>query len=214
VLPRALARFSSAVCTLSEEGFFAVTKLHAQHTCVGAARVARSVENTQRWLLLKIPEVIAIDGKMTPKQIVDNLRLKFGVDVNEKAARRTAHHNERSLPTSRDAHLKLNLDPDTGAIRSLFICPQTSREAFRHCRKIVAMDGTLTKNAVHRQGSRKLDLEGLRRMKHAPEVPTTVATAGKPVTPLLTALPGCQWPRNSGSTNSARGLEVGGLQWG
>jgi hypothetical protein len=35
-----------------------------------------------------VPEVIAIDCKMTPKQIVDNLRLQFGVDVNENAARR------------------------------------------------------------------------------------------------------------------------------
>jgi hypothetical protein len=33
--------------------------------------------------------MIAIDGKMTPKQIVDNLRLKFGVDVNEKAVGQT-----------------------------------------------------------------------------------------------------------------------------
>jgi hypothetical protein len=32
--------------------------------------------------------MIAIDGKVTPKQIVGNLRLKFGVDVNKKAARR------------------------------------------------------------------------------------------------------------------------------
>jgi hypothetical protein len=117
--------------------------------------------------LRKVPEVIAIDGKMTPKQIVDNLRLKFGVDVNEKAARRakatllkkdtTSQREEyHRLPAYIDelreanpgAHLKLNLDPDTGAFRSLFICPQTSREAFRHCRKIVAMDGTFTKNAV------------------------------------------------------------------
>jgi hypothetical protein len=30
----------------------------------------------------------------------------------------------------------------------LFICPQASQEAIRHCRKIVAMDGTSTKNAV------------------------------------------------------------------
>jgi hypothetical protein len=45
-------------------------------------------------------------------------------------------------------HLKLNLDPDTGAFLSMFICPQTSREASRHCRKIVAMDGTFTKNSV------------------------------------------------------------------
>jgi hypothetical protein len=42
-------------CAQNEEGFFAVTKLHAEHTCVGAARVARSVENTQRWLLRKVP---------------------------------------------------------------------------------------------------------------------------------------------------------------
>jgi hypothetical protein len=50
-------------------------------------------------------------------------------------------------------------------------------------------------------------------MKHAPEVPTTVVTAGKPVTPLLAALPGCQWPRNSGSTQRADlklGAAVGG----
>jgi hypothetical protein len=48
--------------------------------------------------LRKVPEVIAIDGKMTPKQIVDNLRLKLGVDVNAKAVRRAAKegHHERS----------------------------------------------------------------------------------------------------------------------
>jgi hypothetical protein len=121
----------------------------------------------QRWLLRKVPEVIAIDGKMTPKQIVDNLRLKFRVDVNEKTAWRakatllkkdtTSQREEyHRLPAYIDelqdanpgAHLKLNLDPDTGAFRSLFICPQTSREAFRHCHKIVVMDGTFTKNAV------------------------------------------------------------------
>jgi hypothetical protein len=50
--------------------------------------ITRNVENTQRWLLRKVPEVIAIDGKIALKQIVDNLRLKFGVDVNDKAARR------------------------------------------------------------------------------------------------------------------------------
>jgi hypothetical protein len=104
---------------------------------------------------------------MTPKQIVDNLRLKFGVDVNEKTAWRakatlpkkdtTSQREEyHRLPAYIDelqeanpgAHLKLNLDPDTGAFRSLFICPQTSRETFRHCHKIVAMDGTFTKDAV------------------------------------------------------------------
>jgi hypothetical protein len=88
----------------NKEGFFAVIKLHAEHTCVGVARVARSVENTQRWLLRKVPEVIAIDGKMTPKQVVDNLRLKFGMDVNEKAAPRVAkegHHvTTRGVPPS------------------------------------------------------------------------------------------------------------------
>jgi hypothetical protein len=62
-------------CAQNMESFFAVTKLH---TCVGAACVARSVENTQRWLLCKVPGVIAIDSTMTPKQIVDNLQLKFG----------------------------------------------------------------------------------------------------------------------------------------
>jgi hypothetical protein len=109
-------------CTLNEEGSFTVTKHHAQHTCLGAARVAKRAENTQRWLLLKIPEVIAIDGKTTPKQIVDNLRMNFGVDVNEKAMllkKDTTSQREESqrLPAYIDelreanpvAHLKLNL---------------------------------------------------------------------------------------------------------
>jgi hypothetical protein len=131
-------------CALNEKGFFAVTKLHAEHPRVGAARVTRSVENTQWWLLRKVPEVIAIDGKIMPKQIVDNLRLKFEVDVNEKAARRAkatllkkATTSQRveyhrlpayidELRAANPAHLKLNLDPDTGAFRSLFICPQTA----------------------------------------------------------------------------------------
>ena len=65
-------------CALNEKGLFAVAELHAEHTCVRAGRVARSVENTQRSLLCKVPEVIAIDDKMTPKQIVDNLRLLPG----------------------------------------------------------------------------------------------------------------------------------------
>jgi len=91
--------------------------------------------------------VITIDDKMTPKQIVDNLR---GVDVNENDEGDTA--KERHHVTTREvnpgAHLKLNLDPDAGAFRSLFVCSQTSREAFRHCRRVVAMGGTFTKNAV------------------------------------------------------------------
>jgi hypothetical protein len=145
VLLRTPARFF-ILCAQNKEGFFAVTKLHVEHTCVGAARVARSVENTQRWLLRKVPGVIAIDSTMTPKQIVDNLRLKFGVDVNEKAARRAKATLLKNDTTSQreeyhrllayidelreaspGAHLKLNLDPDTGAFRSLFICPRALR---------------------------------------------------------------------------------------
>jgi hypothetical protein len=42
-------------------------------------------------------------------------------------------------------HFKLNLNPNTNAFRSLFIA---RKPAFRHCRKIVAMDGTFTNNAV------------------------------------------------------------------
>jgi len=69
------------------------------------------------------------------------------IDVNEKATRRakatllkdtTSQREEYyRLPAYIDelrganpgAHLKLN--PDTGTLRSLFICPQISREAFR-----------------------------------------------------------------------------------
>jgi len=89
-------------CAQNKEGFFAVIKLHAEHSCVGAARVARNVENTQRWLLRRVPEVIAIDGKIAPKQIMDNLRLKFRVDVNEKAAGDAAkegHHATTRSPS-------------------------------------------------------------------------------------------------------------------
>jgi hypothetical protein len=113
---------------------------------------------------------------------VDNLRLKFGVDVNERSTRRakamllktdtTSQREEyHRLPAYIDelreanpgAHLKLNLDPDTGAIRSLFICPQISREAFRHCRKIVAVDGTFTNNAVHSAPTGRVSQAGPRR---------------------------------------------------
>jgi hypothetical protein len=85
-------------------------------------------------LLRKVPGVIVIDSTTTPKQIVDNLRLKFGVDVNEKAARRAKATllKYHGLPAYIDeanpgARLKLNLDPDTGAFRSLFICLRTLR---------------------------------------------------------------------------------------
>ena len=85
--------------------------------------------------------MIAID-KMKPKQIVDHLRLKFGVDVNQKAARRAKatllkkdttsqreeYHRLRAYidglrEPNPGVHLKRNPDSDTGAFRHLFVCP-------------------------------------------------------------------------------------------
>ena len=81
------------------------------------------------------------------------LRAKTTPLKKDTTSQRQEYHR---LPTDVDelqevnpeAHLKLNLDPNTDAFKNLFICPLTSQEAFRHCRKIVVMDGTFAKYAM------------------------------------------------------------------
>ena len=47
-----------------------------------------------------------------------------------------------------EARVQLSIEDREGTRRflRLFICPRVSREAFRHCRFFLAMDGTFTKD--------------------------------------------------------------------
>jgi hypothetical protein len=47
-----------------------------------------------------------------------------------------------------DAHLRLSIENREGTHRfqRVFICPSVSRETFRHCRTLIAMDGTFMKD--------------------------------------------------------------------
>jgi len=63
---------------------------------VGAARIARNVENTQRWLLRKVPEVMAIDAEADCEQSAVE-------DVNEKGEG-APRHNERSTTVIDELH--------------------------------------------------------------------------------------------------------------
>ena len=44
-----------------------------------------------------------------------------------------------------DLYAHLALDPDTNSFKRFFVCPQTSRQTFLHCRPFIALDGTFTK---------------------------------------------------------------------
>ena len=44
-----------------------------------------------------------------------------------------------------DLYAHLALDPDTNSFKRFFVCPQTSRQTFLHCRLFIALNRTFTK---------------------------------------------------------------------
>jgi len=141
-----------------------ITSISSEHTCVGSAQFKRTAASRLDWLIKKLPEILVIDNDTKPRAIVHAVQHHYQELITYDMAARAKHTIIRSSLSSQkdqftrfpqylrlleqrnpDLYAHLALDPDTNSFKRFFVCPQTSRQTFLHCRPFIALDGTFTK---------------------------------------------------------------------
>jgi len=146
--------------------YVSVATIVDEHNCVGAPPAKRGLATQQWWLQEILPTVITVTKTTTPKQIIDAMALHHQVAISYQAAKKAKSfvlgddiqqqgNQFRLLPAYIDAvrkadphahvHLQTGIHEGVQRFQRLFICPEVSAESFRHCRYLLAVDGTFTK---------------------------------------------------------------------
>lgn len=119
----------------------------------------------QIWLRRILPTTISIGKSTTPREIIDAVKRQHNVTVSYEAAKKAKKllleddflfqsqqfellpaYTGAVLSADPSAHVQLSVEDREGTrpFKQLFVCPGASRESYRHCRQVLAMDGTPT----------------------------------------------------------------------
>jgi hypothetical protein len=134
------------------------------HNCLGAALSTRGTANRQSWLQRVIPTIISVTKDTKPQAIIEAIQLRFQERINYNSAFKAknalleddtvAHLAQfRLLPVyihallaaNPNTHAHFSINAETNRFQRVFIAPPTSRNAFKHSRPLVALDGTFSK---------------------------------------------------------------------
>ena len=142
----------------SGDGLFRVTRLE-WHTCgpFNRAGVKRA------WVAEKAKELLSERQGLAPRDLVDTLRERHGVEVKPRAATkavakaRKMHDDEDASFDKLPGLFQALREQNPGTVAEIvterdrfvmaFLCPGPCAQAWRHCPKIIALDGTHGKSA-------------------------------------------------------------------
>lgn len=145
-------------------GIITITKSHLIHTCEAADHWKRRMHTKSNWLAGKIQEILVRNRTTRPSSLRDTCQALLHPDISYgnayaakvKALERLDGKEKESfyrIPDlcrhilERDPTATAKFSAPDGKFESLFILPGANKQAFKHCRPFVALDGTHTRSA-------------------------------------------------------------------
>ncbi|CAM0944733.1 unnamed protein product [Alopecurus aequalis] len=166
--------FFISASNIAHERTFCIRKFHALHTCIAHGE---NTKVTIDWLAIQSEQAIRTNPKTSVDTLIDNAKLKFGVEVPRSKAYRARKKDfsavigdrKKQYARLRD-YLQAILDTNPGSrciittkevldatspnprFHGLFICLNASKEGFLNgCRPFIGLDGCLIKLSTGQQ---------------------------------------------------------------
>ena len=142
---------------------FRIKTFNSEHSCYGINHPGNKQANAA-FVGAQVAEKLKDQPKYKPSDIVNDMKLKYGVEVTYSKAFWAKEHASKILHrTLEDAYKALpkycqdleSVNPNTTAVvertsenksQLLFICHGTSATGFTHCHPLLGLDGTHLKN--------------------------------------------------------------------
>ncbi|KAL6226245.1 hypothetical protein ACLB2K_000208 [Fragaria x ananassa] len=144
--------------------FFCIRKLNNEHTCNGYIRDGKSPVMGSKIVSSVLENQLRSSPLIRPVDIVKDFKRNYGIEISyynawkgKEMAKRDVHGDEAMSykhlewyvneleKTNPDSYATLECDADHRFVR-MFISFQGCIEGFKHCRPILALDGTHIKN--------------------------------------------------------------------